>query len=119
MMRVLLTVLLCCAAVFAQETKEEKKKAASERALRGTVTDAGDKFINGAVVYLKDTRTKQVRSFITQQNGAYVFFDLKNDNDYQVMAKYNDKVSGWKTLSIFDSRREPVINLKVDKAEQK
>ena len=60
----------------------------------------------------------QVRSFITQQDGEYHFSGLKIDNDYQLKARYSGMTSGWKTLSIFDTRKAPVINLKLDKEEK-
>lgn len=100
------------------QTKQEKRQAASERTVTGSVTDGDNKFINGAVVQLKDERTLQVRSFVTQTNGAYHFTGLKIDNDYQVKAEYNGMTSGWKMLSIFDTRKEPVINLKLEKKEK-
>lgn len=105
--------------LFAQETKKEKKEAAAERMVQGTVYDPDDKFVNGAVVQLKDQRSLQVRSFITQENGAYHFSGLKIDNDYQMKADYNGMTSGWKTLSVFDTRKEPIINLKLAKSEKK
>lgn len=118
--KIMLAMALGAMALAGQSpTKAEKKQAASERVVNGTVTDADDKQINGAVVQLKDMRTMQVRSFITQQNGGYHFSGLKVDNDYQLEAKYNNMTSGWKTLSIFDTRKEPIINLKMDKPEKK
>lgn len=103
----------------AQETKKEKREAAAERVVQGTVSDPDGKFINGAVVQLKDGRSLQVRSFITQQNGEYHFSNLKIDNDYQLKADFNGMTSGWKTLSVFDTRKVPIINLKLEKAEKK
>ncbi len=102
----------------AQETKKEKKEAATERVVEGTVSDVDGKFIDGAVVYLKDMRTLQVRSFYTQKNGAYHFSGLKLDNDYEIQGKYNNMISGWHRLSVFDTRKVPVINLKLDKSEK-
>lgn len=110
--------LLCGAALFAQ-TKKEKREAATERVVQGRVTDPDDKVANGAVVQLKDLRTLQVRSFITQTDGEYHFSGLKVENDYQLKADYNGMTSGWKTLSIFDTRKVPVINLKLEKSEKK
>jgi hypothetical protein len=116
--------ILLCAGVIglgdakAQETKKEKKEAATERVVEGTVSDVDGKFIDGAVVFLKDMRTLQVRSFYTQKNGSYHFSGLKLDNDYELEGKYNDKVSGWHRLSVFDTRKVPVINLKLDKPEK-
>ena len=116
-------VLICACGIgagnaSAQETRKEKKEAATERVVEGTVSDADGKFIDGAVVQLKDMRTLQVRSFYTQKNGGYHFSGLKLDNDYELQAKFNDMVSGWKRLSIFDTRKTPVINLKLDKSEK-
>ncbi len=111
-----LTIL--AASAFAQQTKEEKRQAATERVVTGTVKDADDKSIDGAVVQLKDLRSMQVRSFITQTDGEYHFSGLKIDSDYQLQAKYNGMTSGWRTLSVFDTRKEPVINLKMDKKDK-
>ena len=114
----LLALAVSMPLAFSQETKAEKKQAASERVVTGTVRDADGTAINGAVVQLKDVRSTQVRSFITQTNGAYHFTGLKVDNDYELEARYNGMTSGWKTLSVFDTRKEPVINLKLDKQEK-
>ena len=113
-----LMVALTMASAFAQETKAEKRQAASERVVTGTVRDADGTPINGAVVQLKDVRSTQVRSFITQTNGSYHFSGLKLDNDYELEAKSKGMTSGWRTLSVFDSRKEPVINLKLDKPDK-
>src|SRR5271170_766353 len=119
----ILLLLICTAAIRAQETKpetrKEKREAAAERVVQGTVADPDGKFINGAVVQLKDGRSLQVRSFITQQNGEYHFSNLKVDNDYQLKADFNGMTSGWKTLSVFDTRKVPVVNLKLEKSEKK
>jgi hypothetical protein len=108
-----------CTMAQAQETKpetrKEKREAATERVVEGIVSDPDGKFIDGAVVILKDMRTLAVRSFYTQKNGAYHFSGLKLDNDYEIEAKFNDMNSGWKRLSIFDTRKVPVINLKLEK----
>jgi hypothetical protein len=110
--------LLLLTGAQAQETRKEKREAATERMVQGTVTDKADKFVNGAVVELKDMRSLQVRSFITQQNGEYHFSGLKIDNDYEILGRFTGMTSGWKTLSVFDTRKVPVINLKLDKEEK-
>jgi hypothetical protein len=110
-----------CGAIQAQDdkpTRQEKKEAAAERVVEGTVADPDGKFVDGAVVELKNMRTLQVRSFYTQKNGAYHFSGLKLDTDYELEAKFNDMHSGWKRLSVFDSRKVPVINLKLEKADK-
>jgi hypothetical protein len=69
----------------------------------------------GAVVQLKDMRTLQVRSYITQEQGSYHFSGLKTDIDYQVKADYSGMSSGSRTLSVFDNRKSPIVNLKLEK----
>lgn len=117
------SLVLCGIALAAQETppqtKKEKREAKTERVVQGRVTDSDDKPVNGAVVQLKDMRSLQVRSFITQTNGEYHFSGLKIDNDYELKSDFSGMTSGWKTLSVFDTRKEPVINLKLAKAEKK
>jgi hypothetical protein len=110
---VLLTLMTAAA-----QSKKEKRQAASERVVTGTVRDADGAAINGAVVQLKDVRSTQVRSFITQTDGGYHFSGLKIDNDYELEARFNGMNSGWKTLSVFDTRKEPVVNLKLDKPDK-
>jgi len=108
---VLLAVLLISApAGFGQG----KKKGPNTRTVQGAVTAADESAVVGAVVQLVDTKTKTVRSFITQQNGSYYFQGLSPDIDYELRASYQGASSPTKTLSSFDSRKEAVINLKLN-----
>jgi len=94
-------------------TKDEKKRAAMERPVSGFVTDADGKPLANAVVQLKNTRTLQVRSFITRDKGDYYFAGLSKDVDYELKAQSAGKTSSAKTLSSFDTKPAPVINLQI------
>lgn len=94
-------------------SKEDQKKAAIERPVRGFVTDADGKPVVGAIVQLKNTRTLQVRSFITKEKGEYYFAGLSKDIDYEVKAQFSGKTSKPRTLSSFDTKPEPVLNLEI------
>ena len=94
-------------------TKDDKKKSAAERPVQGIVSDAGGKPIVGAVVQLKNMRTLQVRSYITRDEGSYYFSGLNKDVDYEVKAQFNGKTSAPRTLSSFDTKAEPVMNLQI------
>jgi hypothetical protein len=94
-------------------TKDEKKRDAMERPVTGFVTDADGKPVSGAVVQLKNTRTLQVRSFITREKGDYYFAGLNKDVDYELKAQSAGKASSAKTLSSFDTKAAPVINLQI------
>jgi len=112
--------LLVSAGLMGQEqTRKEKREEAKLRNVMGMVVDAQDQPANGAVVQLKDMRTLQVRSFITQSDGAYHFTGLRPDIDYQITAKFGDMTAAARTLSIFDNRKEAVLNFKLDKPEKK
>ena len=97
---------------FAAAKKGEDQNV---RSVQGTVFDANDAGVNGAVVQLKNTKTLQIRSFITKENGAYYFHGLSPDVDYELKADNQGTSSPTKTLSSFDSRKEAVINLKFPK----
>ena len=113
-----LVLTVCCAASLPAQEKKKKGETATTRIVQGTVTDADDKPVIDAVVQLKDLRTLQVRSFISQENGAYHFSELKLDDDYELRADHSGMSSGWKRLSVFDSRKQPVVNLKLDKKQE-
>jgi hypothetical protein len=104
--------LICFASAvlsFDKKDKEEDKL----RMVQGMVTDAQDNPLVGAVVQLKNSKTLQVRSFITQENGTYQFHGLDPNVDYTLKADHQGASSPWKTLSSFDSRKQPTMNLKV------
>lgn len=103
--------MLCACLGFAQKNKKDDQA----RTVQGVVSAADDAPIVGAVVYLKNTKTLQVRSFITQPNGLYFFHGLSPDVDYELRAENKGESSPTKTLSSFDSRKDASINLKVKK----
>jgi hypothetical protein len=106
----------CMGLSFAQKNKD--KDDPTVRNLQGQVNDPDDKPVAGAVVQLKDTRTLQVRSFITQPDGGYRFSGLRADTDYEIKADYNGMSSDNKRLSNFDSRKIATVNLKLNKKSE-
>jgi len=61
--------------------------------VQGTVTDSKENPVNGAVVYIKNSKTLQIRSFITKEQGAYYFHSLSPDVDYELHAESNGATS--------------------------
>jgi hypothetical protein len=109
-------VLMVSTGVFAQKkTREERREEANSRSVQGLVVGADDQPSVGAVVQLKDMRTLQVRSFITLNDGMYHFSGLRADIDYQLTAKSGETAAGPRTLSIFDNRKEAILNFKLEK----
>lgn len=83
------------------------------RAVSGVVSDSAGKPVAGAVVLLKDTKTLQVRSYVTKDDGTYRFLGLSSNDPYELRAQRNGSSSNSKTLSQFDSHKEAKINLKL------
>lgn len=113
----MIAVALAVVALAAQPTNTAAaadKNAISTRMLVGEVLDKGDAPIASAIVYLKNTKTLTVKTFITDKAGQYRFPGLSPNTDYEVYAEYKGKKSDTKTLSSFDSRTQPRINLRLD-----
>ena len=101
---------------FGRDPKKEDKT----RLLTGKVLDGGDNPLPDAVVYLTNTRTRSVKTYIVGPDGTYRFPALQPTIDYEVYAQYNTRKSGTKTVSQFDDRQQVYISLKIDtKAETK
>ncbi len=92
----------------------QKPIRSTTRLLTGTVLDKGDKPIPNAIVYLKNTKSLAVKTYIAQQDGTYRFPELSPNLDYEVYAEKDGKKSGTKTISQFDDRQKPNVNLVID-----
>jgi len=98
-----------CTTAFAQN----KKGDTGTRSVEGVVSNPDDSPAVGAVVQLENTKTQQIRSYITQEDGKYHFFELSTEVDFRLKADNKGQTSGSKTLSSFDGRKKAVINLKL------
>ena len=107
-------LLILSCPVAAQSKKKEDQNI---RSVQGAVSDAAGNTVAGAIVQLKNTKTLQVRSFITQEHGGYYFHGLSTDVDYEIRAESQSQgtSSATRTLSSFDSRKQSFINLKLEK----
>jgi hypothetical protein len=106
-------IVLLCIGVNAQENKKNEDN--NTRMVQGKVTNAANEPLSQAVVQLKNTKTLQIRSFITQEDGSYHFAGLGTDVEYQLKADRDGESTSWKTLSVFSSKKTAVINLKLKK----
>jgi|SRR6266850_4152906 len=93
----------------------EKQKGPQLRSVNGRVTGSGDAPLKDAIVYIKNTRTLAVKTYIADDAGKYQFNALMPSVDYEIFAESNGKKSDTRTLSSFDSRKDVTINLKIDR----
>jgi hypothetical protein len=110
---VCVAIILFCTGLHAQKKNEDT----TTRSVEGVVTNAANQPVAKAVVQLKNAKTLQIRSFITQEDGSYHFAGLSTDVEYQLKAEHAGVTTSWKTLSVFNSKRTAVINLKLNKEE--
>ena len=89
-------------------------KGDGTRLLIGRVLDHGDNPLPDAVVYLTNTRTRAVKTYIVSGDGTYRFPSLQPNIDYEVYAQHKGNKSDTKTVSQFDDRQQVSINLKID-----
>lgn len=83
------------------------------RTLTGRVFDRQEDPISKAVVYLKNTKSLAVKTYISDADGTYRFPALSPNVDYEVYAEHNGARSDTKTLSAFDSRKKVNITLRI------
>ena len=115
MKRIFVLMIAVLAMAWVAAADPDQKQDTTTRSVSGVVTDEGSAIVSGAVVQLKDTKSLQVRSFITREDGSYRFHGLSRDVDYELEAKHQGASSGTRTMSSFDSRPQVVINLKIKK----
>lgn len=89
------------------------------RTVRGAVLDKAENPVASAVVYLKNVRTMAVKTYISDRAGEYRFSGLDPNVDYEVHAESESMTSNTRTVSSFDSRKDIVISLKLDKEKKK
>ena len=97
--------LLCPIAAQAQNI--------GQRVVTGSVVDAGSAPVAGATVFLKDLKTKTIRSYTSIANGHFYFAQVDKAKDFDLWAEKNGKKSAVKTVSSWDARTDFISDLKL------
>jgi hypothetical protein len=92
----------------------DKKDKTVGRLLFGKVLDPQDNPLPDAVVYVTNTRTRTVKTYIVGPDGTYRFPALSTAVDYEVYAQYKGSKSDTKSVSQFDDRSQVYLDLKVN-----
>lgn len=82
-----------------------------QRDVSGVVTDMRGNPLPKVAVQIENTGNLSVRSYITGKDGRFYFNNLNDDVDFTLKAKYRNWWSKTKTLSKFEEKRHPEIDL--------
>ena len=67
----------------------------------------------GATVFLKDLKSKTMRSYTTAADGHFRFTQVNMAEDHELWAEKDGKRTATKTVSTWDTRKEYIGELKL------
>jgi hypothetical protein len=83
------------------------------RVVSGFVTDADANPVDGATVFLKDLKSKNIRSFTSAEKGHFRFASVNMAEDHELWAERDGKKSAVKSISTWDARKEIEVELRL------
>jgi hypothetical protein len=84
-----------------------------ERVVSGAVLNADSGPVVGATVFLKNLKSKSIRSYTSTDKGHFYFAQVKMVDDYELWAEKGGQKSATKTVSSWDARKNFVSDLKL------
>jgi len=90
-------------------------KESQLRTVRGTVIDKDENPVETAVVYLKNLHTQDIVTHLSASDGQFRFSGLDLNVDYEIHAERDGWASSSHSVSNFDTRKEFVLTLKLDR----
>jgi hypothetical protein len=84
-----------------------------QRNVAGLVSDSNSTPVQGATVFLKNQKTKSIRSYTSSSNGSFRFTQVTMTDDYDLWAEKDGKKSPTKTVSSWDARKDFQTELKL------
>ena len=83
------------------------------RTVSGTVLDANSQPVSGATVFLKNEKTKTIRSFDSTADGHFHFAQVDMSTDFDLWAEKGRQKERDKTVSSWDARKDFITDLKL------
>ncbi|HEY1578734.1 MAG TPA: carboxypeptidase-like regulatory domain-containing protein [Terracidiphilus sp.] len=84
-----------------------------QRSVAGLVIDANSAPVQGATVFLKNTKTKAIRSYTSASDGRFRFAQVRMSDDYDLWAEKDGRKTGTKSVSSWDARKDFETELKM------
>lgn len=83
------------------------------KTIHGTVVDKVEAPVKSCIVYLKNQRTSDVSTRITDDAGQFRFSGLDPNADYQISAQHGPACSDSRAISSLDSRLDINLTIKL------
>jgi hypothetical protein len=83
------------------------------RVVSGYVSDADGNLVVGATVFLKDLKSKNIRSYSSAERGRFRFANVNMTEDHDLWAEKDGKKSAVKSISTWDARKEIDLELRL------
>ena len=84
-----------------------------QRVVSGAVVDANSVPVVGATVFLKDIKSKAIRSYTTVEKGRFRFASVNMSEEHELWAEKDGRKTAVKTVSSWDARKEFEVELKM------
>lgn len=84
-----------------------------QRTVTGLVVSGDSQTVAGATVFLKNQKSKAIRSYTTAADGKFHFAQVNMAEDYDIWAEKDGDKSGTKTVSSWDARKNFEVTLKM------
>ena len=92
---------------------EAQAQNLGQRNISGSVVEGDSNPVAGATVFLKNQKTKAIRSYTSGKDGRFRFAQVNMTDDYDLWAEKDGKKSANKTVSSWDTRKEFETELKM------
>ncbi len=84
-----------------------------QRTVSGAVVDDNSNPVANATVFLKNLKTKAIRSYTSNNNGRFYFAQVNMAEDYDLWAEKGSRKTATKTVSSWDARKVFETELKM------
>ena len=84
-----------------------------QRNVTGSVIDDRSAPVASATIFLKNQKTKAIRSYTSATDGRFRFTQVNMSDDFDLWAEKGDHKSAVKTISSWDARKDFETELKI------
>ncbi len=84
-----------------------------QRNVSGAVVDGDSSPVPGATIFLKNQKSKAIRSYTSSKDGRFHFAQVNMAEDFDLWAEKDGRKSPVKTVSSWDARKEYETELKM------